>query len=94
MIPVTYRPDHKGFKDLSNSAFVQGSAVDAARRIATTATRIDRSSRAEYSAGPATVTGGRNNEMRGGASVRDIAGTGGYDRALLTAIEVETEVNP
>lgn len=91
---MSYRPDHKGFKDLSNAAFVQAVAVDAARRVATTATRIDRSSRANYSASPATVTGGRNNEQRGGASVRDIAGTGGYDRALLAAIEVETEVNP
>ena len=89
-----YRPDHKSFVDLTRAAFVQDACLDAAQRIATTAAAIDRSSRADYVARPAGVTGGRKNEFRAGAAVSDIAGTGGVDRTLLSAIEVETEVNP
>jgi len=86
-----YKPDHRGFQDLANARMVQDVAVDAARRIASTAATIDRSSRADYSHGPATVTAGRDNEKRGGANVADVAGTGGWDESLRSAIEVEAE---
>lgn len=86
-----YKPDHDSFADLANAGFVQGVAVEAGRRVAQTAARIDRSSRADYSARPATVSSGRRNEKRGGAVVTDVAGTGGWDESLRSAIEVEAE---
>lgn len=88
---IKYRPDHKSFLDLTRAQFIQDACQDAGERIAVTAERIDRSSRAEYASYPAGVTGGRDGTFRAGARVVDQAGTGGYDRALLAAIEVETE---
>lgn len=89
-----YRMDPRGIAQLARTAAIQNVAVEAARRIANTATRVDRSSRASYPVRPAVVPAGRRNEMRGGAVVTDANGTGGPDRALLTAIDVETEYTP
>jgi len=86
-----YKPDHNSFADLANAGFVQDVAVEAGRRVAQTAARIDRSSRADYSAVPASVSSGKRNELRGGARVVDVAGTGGWDESLRSAIEVEAE---
>ena len=84
-----YRMDPRGIAALSRSAAIQDVALEAARRIADTATRVDRSSRASYPVRPAVVPAGRRNELRGGAIVTDAEGTGGPDRSLITAIDVE-----
>lgn len=84
-----YRMDPRGIAALSQTAAIQDVALEAARRIADTATSVDRSPRASYQVRPAVVPAGRRNELRGGAVVTDAEGTGGQDRALLAAIDAE-----
>lgn len=89
---MSYKPDHKGFKELATAAFVQDACVDAARDIEMSAGAIDPDG--SYSTTPATVTAGSRNEKRGGASVTDDTGTrtGWKEESLKSAIRQNTEM--
>lgn len=64
----SYRADDSGLRELGASASLGTEAVRAAQGMAAKAAATGRG---EYSAAPATVTAGWNNERRAGAVVRE-----------------------
>lgn len=64
----TYKADDDGLKELSRQSGVQEAVLEVARRLAGNAEAVGRGT---YEAGPATVTAGWSNELRGGAVVRE-----------------------
>lgn len=87
MAKIKYSPDYSGIPEIAIGAKVQAECLTAAQRGATWANQQDPGGR--YEARAATVTGGRKDELRGGAVVEQTESSGGAEkRVLLRAVNV------